>query len=182
MIIRKTDISDLLIIEPQVYNDNRGYFFESWNTRRANEAGINFNPIQHNESMSSYGVIRGLHYQLNPFAQSKLVRVVKGRVIDVAVDIRKNSPTYGKHFSIELSEDNKLQFLIPAGFAHGFSVLSEQAILCYLCDNYHNQNSERSIAFNDPTLSINWQIPTEKIIISEKDASAPNFAKSESNF
>jgi len=182
MIITKTDIDGLLIIEPKVYGDDRGYFFESWNQKLAAANGIDFNPLQHNESKSSYGVIRGLHYQLNPFGQAKLVRVISGRVLDVAVDLRKGSPSFGKHFSVELSEENKKQFLIPKGFAHGFAVLSETAVFTYLCDEFYYPDSERGIKFDDPQLGIDWKIPSDKILLSEKDKANPLFNKAEMNF
>lgn len=182
MIITETYIKDLLIIEPKVFGDHRGYFFESWNTKLALSKGINFNPVQHNESSSSYGVVRGLHFQLSPFGQSKLVRVISGTVLDVAVDLRKDSATFGKHFSIELSGENKKQFLIPKGFAHGFSVLSEHAVFSYMCDEYYNPDSERGIAYNDSNLNIDWKIPEGKAIISQKDLTNPVFSEAEMNF
>lgn len=182
MIITETYIKDLLIIEPKVFGDHRGYFFESWNTKLALSKGISFNPVQHNESSSSYGVVRGLHYQLSPFGQSKLVRVISGNVLDVAVDLRKDSPTFGKHFSVELSGENKKQFLIPKGFAHGFSVLSENAVFSYMCDDYYNPDSERGIVYNDVELNIDWKIPIEKAIISDKDLNNPIFKNAEMNF
>lgn len=182
MIIHKTNIPDLLIIEPKVFGDNRGYFFESWNSKIAKESGLFFNPIQHNESSSGYGVIRGLHYQLNPFAQAKLVRIIVGKVLDVAVDLRKNSPTFGQHFSIILSDENKKQFFIPKGFAHGFSVLSEKAVFSYMCNTYYNPKAERGIAFNDTKLNIDWMIPENKIIVSEKDMNNPSFIDADNNF
>ena len=178
----KTDIAGLLIFEPRIFKDNRGYFFEAYNEQIFNEAGINLKFVQDNQSMSSYGVIRGLHYQLNPFAQSKLVRVLQGKILDVAVDLRKGSATYGDHFSVELSSDNQKQLFIPAGFAHGFSVLSETAIVLYKCDQFYNKESEGGIRFNDPTLSIEWGIPSGKEIISEKDLPLPLFKDSRNNF
>lgn len=178
----QTEIEGLLIIEPKVFGDSRGYFFESWREDFFQNIGINFIPVQQNESGSVYGVVRGLHYQLNPFAQAKLVRVVYGNVLDVAVDLRKNSRTYGKYFSVELSSENKRQFFIPAGFAHGFSVLSDFAIFSYMCDNYYNAESERGIAYNDPGLNIDWKIPAEKMIISQKDLNNPPFKLAEKNF
>lgn len=182
MIVHKTNIPDLLIIEPKVFGDDRGYFFESWNQNRAEENGIDFSPVQHNESSSAYGVIRGLHYQLKPYAQTKVVRVIRGKVLDVAVDLRKNSPTFGKHFSVMLSEYNKRQFFIPKGFAHGFSVLSEFAIFSYMCDDFYNPEYERGIKFNDNFLNIDWNIPVDKIIASEKDQTNPDFNNAEMNF
>ncbi len=182
MIITKTNIDGLIIIKPKVFGDDRGYFFESWNQKVAADNGIDFNPVQHNESKSSYGVIRGLHYQLNPYGQAKLVRVISGIVLDVAVDLRKNSQSFGKHFSIELSGENKKQFLIPKGFAHGFAVLSETAVFTYLCDEFYNPDSERGIKFDDPQLEIDWKIPTDKILLSDKDKANPLFIKAEMNF
>ena len=175
MKIVKTPISDLYIIEPNVFNDDRGYFFESYNQKIFDDFGLKYNFVQDNESKSTYGVVRGLHYQLSPFAQTKLVRAVKGRVWDVAVDIRKKSSTYGKWFAIELSDENKKQLLIPAGFAHGFSVLSDEAVFAYKCDQFYSKNSERGIKFNDPTIAVDWKIPEEKMIVSEKDWNNPEF-------
>ena len=168
-----TDIPGLVIIEPQVFEDNRGYFFEAYNENSFAKAGISYKFIQDNQSRSSYGVIRGLHYQLPPYAQTKLVRVLEGEILDVALDIRKGSPTYGKHFSLVLSAENKKQLLIPPGFAHGFSVLSPIATVLYKCDQLYNKQSEAGIYFNDPSLSIDWMVPKEKAIISEKDLVLP---------
>lgn len=182
MEIIKTDIEGLLIIKPRIFEDNRGYFFESFNKQTFEDNGLNYNFIQDNESKSSYGVIRGLHYQLAPYAQTKLVRVLKGKVLDVAVDLRKGSPTFGKWHAVELTEDNKTQFLVPKGFAHGFSVLSETAIFAYKCDNLYNKDSERGINFNDYALNIDWGIPNDKAIISAKDKVLPNMADADMNF
>jgi len=182
MEIIKTDIEGLLIIKPKIFEDNRGYFFESFNKQTFEDNGLNYNFIQDNESKSSYGVIRGLHYQLAPYAQTKLVRVLKGKVLDVAVDLRKGSPTFGKWHAVELSEDNKQQFLIPQGFAHGFSVLSETAIFAYKCDNLYNKDSERGINFNDKSLNIDWEIPSEKAIVSAKDKVLPCINDADMNF
>jgi dTDP-4-dehydrorhamnose 3,5-epimerase len=182
MIITKTKITDLLILEPKVFGDSRGYFLESWHQKRALDLGINFIPVQHNESSSDFGVIRGLHYQLNPYAQAKIVRVVLGEVLDVAVDLRKNSPTFGQSVSIILSAQNKKQFLIPKGFAHGFSVLSDSAIFSYMCDEYYNPQAERGIAFDDEILNIDWKVPIEKATISEKDRNNMSFKEAEMNF
>ena len=166
----RAEIPDIIIIEPDVFTDERGYFFESFKQDELNDyLGFNINFCQDNESESSYGVLRGLHYQINPYAQSKLVRVIKGRVLDVSVDIRLGSPTYGKHVAVELSEENKLQLFIPKGFAHGFVVLSETAIFCYKVDNYYDKESDRGIAYNDPNLRINWRINIEDLKISDKD-------------
>lgn len=182
MPFQETHISGLLVFEPKVFEDNRGYFFEAYNDHIFSEAGIKMKFVQDNQSKSGYGVIRGLHYQMNPFAQTKLVRVLDGKILDVAVDIRKNSPTYGKHFSIELSAENKKQLFIPAGFAHGFSVLSETAIVLYKCDAFYNKESEGGIFYNDPALGIDWQIPAGKEIISDKDRLLPPFAECKNNF
>jgi dTDP-4-dehydrorhamnose 3,5-epimerase len=182
MIVTKTDIEGLLILEPAVFGDSRGYFLESWNKDLLEKKQILFSPVQQNESGSAYGVIRGLHYQLNPFAQAKLVRVVSGEVLDVAVDLRIDSPTYGKFQSVVLSSVNKKQFLIPRGFAHGFSVLSEFAVFAYMCDEYYNPSAERGISFNDKFLNIDWMIPADKQIISQKDIKNPDFANAEKNF
>ena len=176
------DLKGLVIVEPVVFEDSRGYFFEAYNEQQFVQNGIDCHFVQDNQSRSSYGVIRGLHYQLNPFAQAKLVRVLEGKILDVAVDIRKSSPTYGKHFSIELSAENKKQLFIPAGFAHGFSVLSETAIVLYKCDSFYNKQSEGGIRFDDPGLNIDWKIDPEKAIVSEKDLNLPQFNRSVSNF
>jgi dTDP-4-dehydrorhamnose 3,5-epimerase len=170
MEVIKTAIEGVLIIEPKVFNDARGYFFESFNAKEvAEKTGLNINFVQDNESMSSYGVMRGLHFQRPPFTQSKLVRCVKGRVFDVAVDIRKGSPTYGQHVAVELTEDNHRQFFVPRGFAHGFAVLSETAIFQYKCDNFYAPHADGGISIKDNSLGIDWQIPTDKAILSEKD-------------
>ncbi len=169
MNVIKTEMEGLLIIEPRIFEDKRGYFFESYQKERYIKSGIPCTFVQDNESRSEKGVIRGLHYQEEPYAQSKLVRVIYGEVLDVAVDIRLNSKTYGKWFSLKLSAENKKQLFIPRGFAHGFSVLSDQAVLTYKCDNYYNWEAERGIIFNDPTLNIDWKVPQEEMIISEKD-------------
>ncbi|MDD3740300.1 MAG: dTDP-4-dehydrorhamnose 3,5-epimerase [Bacteroidales bacterium] len=182
MKIVKTNIEGLLILEPSVFGDSRGYFMEFWNKNLLKENGIDFTPVQFNESGSSYGVVRGLHYQLNPYTQAKLVRVVLGEVLDVAVDLRKNSPTFGKYHSVRLSSENKKQFLIPKGFAHGFSVLSDSAIFSYMCDSYYNQASERGICLSDKFLNIDWMIPEDKRIISPKDQNHPDFQNAEKNF
>lgn len=173
MNVIKTGISGLVIIEPTVFNDARGYFLESFNSNKFIEDVCKTTFVQDNESRSTYGVLRGLHFQKMPNAQSKLVRVVKGKVLDVAVDIRKGSSTFGKHVAIELSEENKLQFFVPRGFAHGFIVLSEEAIFQYKCDNYYASQSEGGILWNDPALNIDWQIPEKDIILSDKDKRNP---------
>jgi dTDP-4-dehydrorhamnose 3,5-epimerase len=169
MEVIKTDIEGLVIIEPKIFGDARGYFFESFSQREFEAKVRTVNFVQDNESMSSYGVMRGLHFQRPPFAQSKLVRCVKGRVLDVAVDIRKGSPTYGKHVAVELSEDNHRQFFVPRGFAHGFVVLSETAVFQYKCDNFYAPEADGGINIKDETLGIDWQIALEDAILSEKD-------------
>ena len=173
MKVIKTKLEGVVIIEPQVFFDDRGYFFESFSQQRFNEQVAPITFVQDNESKSSYGVLRGLHFQKPPFAQSKLVRVVKGKVLDVAVDLRKGSPTFGQYESVVLSEENKRQFFIPQGFAHGFAVLSEEAIFQYKCDNYYAPHSEGSVSWNDPTIAIDWQLPEKDIILSAKDEKAP---------
>lgn len=175
MTIEKTPIQDLVIINPSVFNDERGYFFEAYNKAKFQENGINFDFIQDNQSFSKRGVIRGLHLQINPFAQAKLVRVLEGEILDVAVDLRKNSLTYGQHFSVVLSAENKKQLMVPHGFAHGFSVLSETASVLYKVDQVYHKESERGIRYDDPTLNIDWQVRAEEVIVSEKDLILPNF-------
>ena len=182
MEIIKTNIEGLLVIQPRVFSDARGFFFESYNEKLYHEAGIDTRFCQDNQSKSGYGVIRGLHYQLNPHSQSKLVSVIQGAVWDVAVDLRKNSPTFGQWYGVELTEENHTQFLIPQGFAHGFSVLSETAVFSYKCDDFYNPSLERGIMFNDPALAIDWKIPAGKEIISDKDMKHPLFADAEKNF
>jgi dTDP-4-dehydrorhamnose 3,5-epimerase len=173
MNVIKTPIEGLVIIEPRLFGDDRGYFFESFNQREfEREIGpVTF--VQDNESKSCYGVIRGLHFQKGEHAQSKLVRVVKGAVLDVAVDIRPGSPTFGMHFAVELTGENHLQFFLPRGMAHGFSVLSEEAVFQYKCDNFYCRESEGAIAWDDPDLGIDWHIPKDKVILSEKDRNHP---------
>lgn len=173
MKVIKTDIDDVIIIEPRLFNDERGYFFESYSARDFNEKVREVRFVQDNESKSSYGVIRGLHFQKPPFSQSKLVRVIKGAVLDVAVDIRKGSPTFGRHVAVELTEDNHRQLFVPRGFAHGFSVLTPEVIFQYKCDNFYAPQSEGAIAWDDPDLNIDWRIPAHKIILSEKDMHHP---------
>ena len=169
MNIVKTDIPEVVIVEPKIFGDNRGYFFESFSERDFAAAVREVKFVQDNESLSCYGVLRGLHFQKPPHAQSKLVRVVKGRVLDVAVDIRKGSPTFGKYVAVELSEENHRQLFIPRGFAHGFAVLSEEAVFQYKCDDYYAPSSEGAIAWNDPDLDIDWKLPADKVILSPKD-------------
>lgn len=177
MNIIETNIEGVIIIEPRLFEDERGYFFESFNQKEFQEKVCKTTFIQDNESKSSYGVIRGLHFQKPPFAQSKLVRVVKGAVLDVAVDIRKGSPTFGQHVAVELTEDNHRQFFIPRGFAHGFSVLSKEVIFQYKCDNFYAPQSEGAIAWDDPDLGIDWQISIDEILFYEKDKSHPKLAE-----
>lgn len=172
----ETGIPDLLVFEPMVFEDSRGFFFEAYNQKIFGGAGIECPFVQDNQSSSTYGVVRGLHYQVPPFAQAKLVRALVGSILDVAVDIRKGSPTFGKVFSIELSAANKKQLFIPAGFAHGFSVLSEVAEVLYKCDQFYSKANEQGIIYNDPTLNIDWQIPLEKAIVSDKDLVLPQLA------
>ena len=169
MEVIKTKIEGVVIIEPRIFKDARGYFFESFSQKEFNEKVMPINFVQDNESMSSYGVMRGLHYQRMPYTQSKLVRCVKGRVLDVAVDIRKWSPTFGQHVAVELSEDNHRQFFIPRGFAHGFAVLSDVAIFQYKCDNFYAPQADGGISILDQSLGIDWQIPTDKALLSDKD-------------
>lgn len=169
MEVIKTDIEGLVIIEPKVFKDARGYFFESFSQREFEQKVRKVNFVQDNESMSSYGVMRGLHFQRPPYSQSKLVRCVKGRVLDVAVDIRKGSPTYGKHVAVELTEDNHRQFFVPRGFAHGFAVLSETAVFQYKCDNFYAPEADGGISIKDESLGIDWQIPIQSALLSEKD-------------
>ena len=169
MNVEKTPIEDLLVITPKLFEDDRGYFFESYSEASFAKYGIDLKFIQDNQSSSKYGVIRGLHLQAAPYAQSKLVRVLQGEILDVAVDIRKDSKTYGQHYSIVLSAENRKQLLVPKGFAHGFSVLSENAVVFYKVDAIYNKESERGIRFDDPSLSIDWKIAPSKVIVSEKD-------------
>ena len=173
MEIIKTPIEGVTILKPRIFNDDRGYFFESYSQRVFNDTVREIHFVQDNESKSSYGVLRGLHYQKPPFCQSKLVRCIKGAVLDVAVDIRKGSPTFGKYVAVELTEENHLQLFIERGFAHGFSVLSDEVIFQYKCDNYYAPQSEGAIAWNDPSLNIDWRLPSEKVILSEKDKHHP---------
>ena len=176
MTIVKTDIEGPFIVEPRIFGDARGYFFESFNERDfLEQTGVQVRFVQDNESKSSYGVVRGLHFQNPPYAQSKLVRVVQGSVLDVAVDIRSNSPTYGRHVAVVLSGENHRQFFIPKGFAHGFAVLSPEAVFQYKCDEYYHPESEGAIAWNDSQLDIDWQLKDADVILSEKDKHHPLF-------
>ena len=169
MEVIKTEIDGVVIIEPRIFKDDRGYFYESFSQREFEEKVCRTTFVQDNQSKSSYGVLRGLHFQKPPYCQSKLVRCIKGAVLDVAVDIRKGSPTFGKYVAVELTEDNHRQFFVPRGFAHGFAVLSEEAVFQYKCDNFYNKEREGSVAWNDPQLGIDWRIPAEKVLLSEKD-------------
>lgn len=178
----KVHIPGLLIFDPVLFKDSRGYFFESYNENTFQEAGIDIRFVQDNQSYSTHGVIRGLHYQLPPHAQTKLVRVLQGRIVDVAVDIRKGSPTFGQAACIELSSENKRQLLIPKGFAHGFSVLSEFAEILYKCDTFYNKESDAGVYYNDLALNIDWQIPIEKAIVSEKDEKLPPLSECNNTF
>lgn len=182
MNVIKTDIEGVVIIEPRIFEDARGYFFESFSQREFEEKVGKVVFVQDNESKSSYGVMRGLHFQRPPFTQSKLVRCVKGAVLDVAVDLRKGSPTYGKHVAVELTEDNHRQFFIPQGFAHGFAVLSDEAVFQYKCDNFYAPQADGGISILDESLGIDWRIPTDKAILSEKDTKHPLLNDFESPF
>lgn len=173
MNVIKTAIDGVFILEPRLFEDARGYFFESFNQREFEEKVAPVVFVQDNESKSSYGVVRGLHYQKPPYTQSKLVRVVKGAVLDVAVDVRKGSPTFGQHVTVELTGENHRQFFIPRGFLHGFSVLSEEVVFQYKCDNFYAPASEGAVAWDDPDLGIDWRIPAEQVILSEKDRHHP---------
>lgn len=179
MNVIQTEIEGVVIIEPRLFEDARGYFFESFSERdfNANVRTVRF--VQDNESKSAYGVVRGLHFQKPPFTQSKLVRVIRGAVLDVAVDIRKGSPTFGQYVAVELTGENHRQFFVPKGFAHGFSVLSEEAVFQYKCDNFYAPQSEGAIAWNDPSIGIDWRIPSDKIILSEKDKNHPLLSEAE---
>ena len=187
MEVIKTDIEGALIIEPRVFNDARGYFFESFSQKEFDQKvtpilGYSVNFVQDNESLSIYGVMRGLHFQRPPYSQAKIVRCVRGKVLDVAVDLRKDSPTYGKHVSVELSEENHRQFFIPKGFAHGFVVLSEKAIFQYKCDEFYHPEADGGISILDESLGIDWQIPFTDAILSEKDTRHPKLADFDSPF
>ncbi|MDO6759739.1 dTDP-4-dehydrorhamnose 3,5-epimerase [Tamlana sp. 2_MG-2023] len=174
MQLTETKLKGCFLIEPTVFEDKRGYFLESYNQKNFNDLiGCNVNFVQDNESYSSKGVLRGLHFQKGEFAQAKLVRVIKGKVLDVALDLRKDSATYGEHYSVELSEENKKQLFVPRGFAHGFVVLSETALFAYKCDNFYNKASEGGVIYNDKTLNIDWQLNADELIISEKDLILP---------
>ncbi|MFP4489475.1 MAG: dTDP-4-dehydrorhamnose 3,5-epimerase [Bacteroidales bacterium] len=182
MNVQETGFEGLYIIEPRVFRDERGYFFESYNQRDLQENNITFRSLQDNESFSEKNVIRGLHYQLNPMAQAKLIRVIKGRIRDVVLDMRKGSATYGRWKAVDLDSESKCQLFIPRGFAHGYSVLSNEAIILYKCDNYYSPEHERGIAFDDPSLGIDWSVDKDTSVISEKDRSNPPFSEAENNF
>lgn len=182
MIIENTTIQDLVIITPAVFNDERGYFFEAYSKTKFEDLGITIDFVQDNQSFSKKGTLRGLHYQNPPYAQTKLVRVLQGEIMDVAVDLRKNSATYGKHFGVLLSAENKKQLLVPQGFAHGFSVLSETAVVMYKCDQFYNKQSEGGIRFDDPALDIDWGMVLKDAIVSEKDLVLPDFNSCNSQF
>jgi dTDP-4-dehydrorhamnose 3,5-epimerase len=175
MPFHSTEFPDLFLFQPRVFEDKRGYFFESYNQQVFADAGLEYTWVQDNQSQSAYGVVRGLHYQIEPHTQAKLVRVLQGVIWDVVVDLRKGSPTYGKSYGVELSAENKWQILVPKGFAHGFSVLSETVEVLYKCDAYYHKESEQGICWNDPDLQIDWKIPADKMIISEKDLTHPSF-------
>ncbi len=182
MNILNTPLEGLLIIEPKIFSDARGYFFESYNQSAFTAHGMDVKFVQDNQSRSGYGVIRGLHFQLEPKAQTKLVRVLSGCIYDIAVDVRKGSPTFGKWYGLELSDENKKQLLIPKGFAHGFSVLSESAVVFYKCDEFYAPEYDSGILFSDPSLGIDWKIPPDNIIISPKDAKLPLLYGARNNF
>jgi len=175
MQVNSTSFEGLLVLEPKVFGDERGYFFESYNAATFKKNNLDFNWIQDNQSSSTYGVLRGLHFQKPPYAQTKLIRVLRGEILDVVVDMRHASPSFGKSYTIILSSDNQLQLLIPKGFAHGFSVLSERADVLYKCDSLYNKESESGVLYNDPALAIDWQIPEDKMIVSAKDLVLPAF-------
>jgi dTDP-4-dehydrorhamnose 3,5-epimerase len=182
MAVIKTDFPDLLIIEPVIYGDDRGYFFEAYNEKTFSSENVNIKFIQDNQARSIYGVVRGLHFQENPYAQTKLIRVLEGVIFDVVVDLRKNSPSFGKVFTIELSAQNKKQLLVPKGFAHGYSVLSNTAEVFYKCDEFYHKECEGSVLYSDPYLNIDWRIPTGSMILSSKDLASASFESSKHDF
>jgi dTDP-4-dehydrorhamnose 3,5-epimerase len=182
MNIEKTFIKDLVVLTPAVFEDERGYFFEAYNKNKLEDLGVQIDFVQDNQSFSKNGTLRGLHYQNPPFAQTKLVRVLEGEIMDVAVDLRNDSPTFGKHFEVVLSSENKKQLLVPQGFAHGFSVLSKTAVVLYKCDQYYNKASEGGIRYDDATLNINWGMDLKEAIVSEKDLILPDFENCNSQF
>lgn len=178
----ETDIADVFVLEPKVFKDDRGYFFEAYNKTEFENHGLFYDFVQDNQSMSSYGVIRGLHFQKGEFAQAKLVRVLQGTVLDVAVDLRKSSPTFGKYVAVELSQENNRMLLIPRGFAHGFSVLSQTAVFTYKCDNFYHKEAEGGIRFDDPDLNIDWRVNPNQAVLSDKDKLLPFLEEFESCF
>lgn len=182
MPFQETEFPGLIIFEPNIFGDERGYFFESYNENTFNKAGINISFVQDNQARSAYGVLRGLHFQKEPHAQTKLIRVLEGEILDVVVDIRKGSPTFGKSYTLVLSAENKKQLLVPKGFAHGYGVLSLTAEVLYKCDAFYHKESEGGIIYNDPELNIDWKIPLYKAIVSEKDKKLPGFSELESGF
>ena len=182
MNLETTFIKDLVVLTPDVFEDARGYFFEGYNKNKMRSLGIDIEFVQDNQSFSQRGTLRGLHYQNPPYAQAKLIRVIQGEIMDVSLDLRKDSPTYGQHFTIRLSSENKKQLLVPQGFAHGFSVLSETAVVLYKCDQFYNKASEGGIRFDDPTLNIDWGMDLKEAIVSEKDLVLPDFANCNSEF
>lgn len=182
MPVIKTEFPELLIIEPVVFGDERGYFFEAYNEKTLAGENVHIRFIQDNQARSVYGVVRGLHFQENPYSQTKLIRVLEGVILDVVVDLRKNAPTFGKVFSIELSAKNKKQLLVPKGFAHGYSVLSDTAEVFYKCDEFYHKEYEGSVLYSDPFLDIDWRIPPDKMILSPKDIASPTFENSKHNF
>lgn len=182
MQFQETEFPGLIIIQPDIFKDNRGYFFESYNQKNFSKGNVNYNFLQDNQARSTYGIIRGLHYQLEPHAQTKLIRALSGTILDVVVDLRKGSPTFHKVFSIELSDQNKTQLLIPRGFAHGYSVLSEVAEVFYKCDAYYHKDSEAGVLWNDATLQIDWKVPADKVVVSEKDTLHPVIDDCKNNF
>ena len=178
----ETGFPGLVIFEPQIWGDDRGYFFESYNQNTFHKGGVLENFVQDNQARSTYGVVRGLHFQKNPNAQSKLIRVLEGKILDVVVDLRVGSPSHGKKYSIELSAENKKQLLVPKGFAHGYSVLSDTAEVFYKCDAFYNKEAEGGLLYNDPALQIDWQVPADKMLLSPKDLVYPVFAECNHNF
>lgn len=182
MPIIKTEFPDLVIFQPIVFEDSRGYFFESYNEKLFAAEGINIKFVQDNQARSTYGVIRGLHFQLAPYAQTKLIRVLSGSILDVAVDIRKGSPFYGKAYTLELSAENKKQLLVPKGFAHGYSVLSETAEVMYKCDAFYHKQAEGGLLYNDPKLEIDWGVPADMAVVADKDLQHPEIAACKGNF
>ncbi|MEO5893363.1 MAG: dTDP-4-dehydrorhamnose 3,5-epimerase [Ferruginibacter sp.] len=182
MPIIKTDFPDLLIFEPTVFEDSRGYFFESYNAKVFSAEGLEMKFVQDNQAKSTYGVIRGLHFQQAPHAQTKLIRALSGSILDVVVDVRKGSPTYGKAYAIELTAENKRQLLVPKGFAHGYSVLSETAEVLYKCDEFYSKQSEGGLLYNDPKLAIDWRIPADKAVVADRDLAHPGIDNCVSNF